>query len=187
MSRMAKSLLTVLFCFSFAAVAMAGEGTRLVVDQMGEGDVAPDFTLENFQTGKAVTLSDYIGKKIIMLEFWATWCDICKEELPELVKEYKDLKDKGFEILAITLSPGDKGDRKKIADLRDKHGIEYPILLDTKYQVATELYQLKGPIPLKLIIDCKGKLRYEHVGDFSEGSEVPFVVEALLEEGNCSE
>ena len=72
-----------------------------------------------------------------------------------------------------------------LAKLKAKHNLPYPILLDTKYQVATEFYKLSGPIPLKIIIDCNGKLRYEHVGDFPEGSEVPFVVEALLEEGNC--
>ncbi|NIS75176.1 MAG: redoxin domain-containing protein, partial [Deltaproteobacteria bacterium] len=49
---------------------------------------APDFTLTDLQTGEEVRLYDLIGEKVIMLEFWAPWCDICKREMPELVREY---------------------------------------------------------------------------------------------------
>lgn len=165
-----------------------GAGTKLGLpeDPMEAGDSAPDFTLEELGTGKQITLSSYFGKKVVMLEFWATWCNICKTELPNLVKEYNEWKDKGFETLAITLTDGGANDVKKIQQLREKHSITYPILLDKNYDVATNIYKLSGPIPLKLIIDCAGKLRYEHVGDFADGvSEVPAVLEVLLAEPSC--
>lgn len=151
-----------------------------------EGEEGPNFSLVDFQTGKKVSLSDFRGKKVVMLEFWATWCDICKIEMPRLQKEYDKYKDKGYQLLGITLSRGDPKDRDRIKALRDKHKLGYPILLDTEFEVATKLYGLSGPIPLKVIIDCAGKVRYTHVGDYSDGvSEVPFVLDELLAEPSC--
>ncbi len=149
-------------------------------------DTAPDFSLEEFATGKTVTLGSYLGKKVVMLEFWATWCDICKSEMPRLVKEYEEWKDKGYELIGITLSRGDDKDRKKIEALREKYKLSYPLLLDKEFEVATQLYKLSGPIPLKVIIDCQGKIRYTHVGDYADGvSEVPFVLEELTTDPAC--
>ena len=154
--------------------------------KLGLGDRAPDFSLEEFDTGKTVSLSDFLGKKVVMLEFWATWCDICKTEMPRLAKEYEEYRGKGYEILAITLSRGDKKDREKIQALKDKNHLAYPILLDTEFEVATKIYGLSGPIPLKAIIDCQGVIRYTHVGDYADGvSEVPFVLDELLAEPDC--
>ncbi|MBE0618749.1 MAG: TlpA family protein disulfide reductase [Proteobacteria bacterium] len=150
------------------------------------GDTAPDFSLEEFSSGKPVALANYLGKKVVMLEFWATWCDICKTEMPRLVKEYDEYKGKGYELLAITLSRGDDKDRKKIEALKEKNQLSYPILMDTEFEVATKIYGLSGPIPLKVIIDCEGKIRYTHVGDYADGvSEVPFVLDELLGDPAC--
>ncbi|MHB8765271.1 MAG: peroxiredoxin family protein [Deferrisomatales bacterium] len=147
---------------------------------------APDFTLEEFTSGQPVSLSQFLGKKVVMLEFWATWCDICKIEMPRMEKEYRDYKDKGYQLLGITLSRGDKKDRDKIQALKDKHKLSYPLLLDTEFEVATRIYGLSGPIPLKVIIDCQGKIRYTHVGDYADGvSEVPFVLDELLADPAC--
>ncbi len=171
--------------FSFASRSFAGDGTQLIVDPNGGGDAAPEFALEDFATGKEIALGEYLGKKVVMVEFWATWCDICKEEIPDLVKVQNEWKDKKFQILAITLSPGDEGDRKKIQKQVDKNAINYPILLDTKYKVATELYKLKGPIPLKLVIDCSGKLVQEYVGQIPPGDDFKFMLEALTTSPAC--
>ncbi len=150
------------------------------------GDKAPTFTLEDFETGKPVSLSDFLGHKVIMLEFWATWCDICKSEMPRLEQEYRQYKDKGYRLLGITLSRGDKKDREKIKALRDKYQLTYPMLMDTEFEVATKIYGLSGPIPLKVIIDCQGIIRYTHVGDYADGiSEVPFVLDELLQDPAC--
>jgi peroxiredoxin len=171
----------------FCAVSHAGEGSALIINEDGTGDTAPDFTLEDYSTGKPLALSSFLGKKVVILEFWATWCDICKEEIPTLVKIQNDWKDKGLQIVAITLSPGDPGDRKKIQKQVEKNGINYPLLLDTEFKVAQELYKLKGPIPLKLIIDCSGKLRKEYVGDtMSKDDGFQFMLEALTQEPACT-
>ena len=97
------------------------------------GQKAPDFTLKTLDGGK-ITLSDYFGKKVVMLEFWATWCNICVAEIPNIVKNYEKFKDQGFEVLAITLQSGDDAE---IAKVVEENGVTYPILIDERLKVAT--------------------------------------------------
>jgi peroxiredoxin len=125
------------------------------------GESAPDFSLKDVTTGKVYNLSEYKGKQVVMLEFWATWCDICKREMPHLVDLYSEWKPKGFELLSIVLPSGNIDDMS----------------------VATKAYGLAGPIPLKVVIDHKGIVRYSHVGDYPPGeNELPFVLEDLVKE-----
>ncbi|MHC5073190.1 MAG: peroxiredoxin family protein [Planctomycetota bacterium] len=168
----------VTFCFQGVSLA---QSTAMKVKI---GQKAPDFTLQNLD-GDEVTLSDYFGKKVVMLEFWATWCNICKKEIPTLVKNYNTYKDKGFEILAITLQSGDD---EEVREIVEKFNIPYPILMDERLKVATKVYGLAGPIPLKVIIGCDGNVKYAHVGDYPPGEdEVPFVVEDLVTEAECQQ
>jgi peroxiredoxin len=140
---------------------------------------APDFSLKALD-GRTYNLADYRGRKIVMLEFWATWCGVCKSEMPDLVKEYNDLKPVGFELLGVTLQTGDVAEVREIAE---KNKLPYPVLLDESLIVATKLYKLAGPIPLKVIIDGNGVVRYEHVGDYPPGeNEIPDVVKDLARE-----
>jgi len=170
--------LLLLFAVGFAVSpgpAAADSAMRLKV-----GDKAPDFHLKDVMTGKTVTLSEFAGKNVVMLEFWATWCDICKREMPNLVKLHGTWKPKGFELLSIVLPSGNVNDIKKI--VKEKK-LTYPVLLDADLSVATKLYGLAGPIPLKVVIDHKGIVRYSHVGDFPPGEdELPFVLEDLVKE-----
>lgn len=181
-----KTLLCTIFVF-FLLVGVSysdGEDTAM---KLHIGDQAPDFTLEDFSSGKQVSLSSFLGKKVVMIEFWATWCDICKGEMSTLQKEYSGYKDKGFELLAVTLSRGDKPDREKIKSLVEKNGLTYTLLIDAEFEVATKIYGLSGPIPLKVIIDCDKKIRYAHVGAYADAiSEVPYVLDQLLSEGTCA-
>jgi len=150
------------------------------------GSDAPDFSLKEFRSGEEKALKDFLGKKIVMIEFWATWCNICTGEMPQLQKQYEQYGKNGYELLAVTLSRGDQSDKRKIAELIEKYKLTFPVLMDTEFEVATQQYGLSGPIPLKVIIDCKGKIRYSHVGGFADGiSEVPFVLDQLLAENEC--
>ncbi len=166
-----------------AALIAAAPPARAGVDtamRLKIGDKAPDFKMKDVMTGKTYTLSEYQGKKVVMLEFWATWCDICKREMPNLVKLANEWKPKGFELLSIVLPSGNVNDIKKV--ITEKK-LNYPSLLDSDLSVATKLYGLAGPIPLKVIIDHKGVIRYSHVGDYPPGEdELPFVLEDLVKE-----
>lgn len=163
----------VTFCFPGVSAA------QTIAMKIKIGQEAPDFTLKTLE-GREVTLSDYFGKKVVMLEFWATWCNICVAEIPNLEKNYEKYRQEGFEILAITLQSGDD---EEISKVIKEQGITYPVLIDEKLKVATKVYGLAGPIPLKVVIGADGIVKYSHVGDYPPGEdEIPFVVEDLIKE-----
>lgn len=182
-----KSILVALTVSSLVFAAGVAQAAGDTAMKLKVGEKAPDFHLKDLAdaSGRKVSLSEYVGpnakeKKIVMLEFWATWCDICKKEMPNLVRLQNQWKDKGFTILSIVLQSGSVDDVKKI--MREKK-LNYPVLLDQDLAVATKLYGLAGPIPLKVVIDHKGIIRYSHVGDYPPGEEeLPFVLEDLVKE-----
>ena len=144
------------------------------------GETAPDFRLENLLTGKMVSLSEFKGRKVVMVEFWGTWCDICIDEIPGQLKLYADWKDKGFEFLAIAVPPGDADEVRTF--IREKK-IPYPTFLDEDLTVAAKLYGLAGPIPLKVLVDHRGIVRYAHVGGYPPGDgKLAQVIEDLVKE-----
>jgi thiol-disulfide isomerase/thioredoxin len=106
--------------------------------------------------GNAVALSDYAGKgKYVLLDFWASWCPPCREEMPNLVNLYKEYKGKNFEIVGYSLDKNEEAWKKGIADLR----ITWPQLSDCKYwdSPAVKLYAVQG-IPCTILIDPEGKI-----------------------------
>jgi peroxiredoxin len=160
---------------SLAAASPAAavlEGSKLK-----KGQQAPDFTLKDLD-GKTWKLSDLKGKKIVMIDFWATWCNICKREMPILQKVYQEYQGKGVEFLGIALDENEAAIKKVV---REK-GVTYPTLVDKDTKVATEIYQLSGPIPYKVVIDLSGTIVYDHVGDYVDyPPEIVDVFDQLLE------
>lgn len=118
---------------------------------------APDFTLEDLD-GNEISLSDYNGK-VVFLNFWATWCGPCKAEIPDFIEAYKQYKDKGMEIIGISV---DKISPKSVLKFVEKYKINYPIIMSTdKIQKDYE----PGPyVPTTIIVDQKGKIRHRHIG-----------------------
>lgn len=160
-------------CLGWASPAAALlEGSKLK-----KGQPAPDFTLKDLE-GKTWKLSDLKGKKIVMIDFWATWCNICKREMPILQKVYQEYQGKGVEFFGIALDENVAAIGKVV---RDK-GVTYPVLVDQDTKVATEIYQLSGPIPYKVVIDQAGTIVYDHVGDYVDyPPEIVDVFDQLLE------
>jgi peroxiredoxin len=120
---------------------------------LNEGGTAPDFTLPDVN-GKQVKLSDFRGK-ILLVDFWASWCGPCRMENPNVVKVYNQFKSKGFEILGVSL------DRDKAAWVRaiDQDKLTWTHVSDLKYWQceAAKLYQVTG-IPFTLLLDREGKI-----------------------------
>src|SRR3990172_1295696 len=131
-------LLLVCACALEAPSVLASGDTAM---RLKIGEKAPDFRLKDVMTGKTVTLSEFAGKKVVMLEFWATWCEVCKREMPNLVKLHNAWKPKGFELLSIVLPAGNINDIKKIVNEKK---LTYGVLLDADLAVATKLYGLAG-------------------------------------------
>jgi len=132
------------------------------------GKKAPDFSLRSID-GKNVKLSDYKGK-ILILNFFATWCPPCKKEIPDFVKFYKEYKNKGIEIVGVAV--GSK--EKNVKELIKKFNIKYPVAMsDGKIE---KLFGGIRFVPTTFIIDGKGNIIKKRVGMMGEG-ELKKIVE----------
>ncbi len=109
-----------------------------------------NFTLTDLQ-GKTWTLKDLKGK-VVLVNFWATWCPPCRKEMPDLDALYNRFKDQGFVILAIS----EDEETAKVDPFIAEHKISYPILLDPGSKV-NKLFQVEG-IPKSFVYDREGKL-----------------------------
>ncbi|MBI3990250.1 MAG: TlpA family protein disulfide reductase [candidate division NC10 bacterium] len=109
---------------------------------------APEFTTEMLD-GKKVSLQDYRGK-VVFLNFWASWCKPCKEEMPAMEELYQAFKDKGFVVVAVNVKESQKQAAAFVKELK----VTYPILLDPKGDVSV-LYGAWA-LPLTYLIDRKG-------------------------------
>lgn len=125
------------------------------------GATAPNFT-QNDVNGKAVSLSDYKGK-YVLVEFWASWCSPCRAESPNLLKQYAAFKDKGFEILGVSVD----SDKAKWLDAIKKDGLTWPQISDLKGwdNEARKVYGISG-VPANFLVNPEGKIIGSHlVGD----------------------
>jgi thiol-disulfide isomerase/thioredoxin len=118
---------------------------------------APNFTLKTIE-GQEITLSGLRGK-VVLLDFWATWCGPCKESIPHLIQLYKSYQDKGFEL--IGMSTDKPGDVEMVRRFINSMDIPYPIIM-TPEEVARN-YKITG-LPTTVLIDKEGKVREKIVG-----------------------
>ncbi|MBI4954472.1 MAG: TlpA family protein disulfide reductase [Myxococcales bacterium] len=131
-----------------------GPATATATAKAAAGPKGPDFSLKALD-GSTVRLSDYAGKKVVLLDFWATTCDPCLQEMPELVKLYKKYKDRGFEILAIS-ADGPDSLAQVTATVHDK-GMTFPVLLDEETSVLPR-YNPKRDLPCTVVVDRAGSI-----------------------------
>ena len=123
------------------------------VKALAIGEPAPEIALPN-PDGEVLKLSDYKGK-VVLIDFWASWCRPCRAENPNVVRMYKEFKDKNFEIFGVSL------DKSKDAWVKaiDNDGITWPQVSDLKFwsSEAARIYQIKS-IPQTLLIDAEGNI-----------------------------
>lgn len=127
------------------------------------GKKAPDFTLETID-GKTFALSGLKGEKVI-LNFWASWCGPCEEEMPVLQKTYNELKDHNVEIVAVNMTVG-KETRETAIRFVKQFGLSFPVPLDTEGKVL-KLYEVYG-LPTSYFIDTEGVIRAKYFGPMEE-------------------
>ena len=118
---------------------------------------APDFTLHAMGGGANLRLKEQRGR-VVMVNFWATWCGPCRQEMPQLNRLYEKYKSSGFVLLGVNVDD----DASKAADVAAKLGVTFPVLLDTDKAVS-KLYDL-STMPSTVIIDRDGKVRFVHRG-----------------------
>lgn len=162
--------LAALVVITFISCSKTEEGTAV-----GNIVAAPLFELPTVQSDK-VGLNGYKGK-VVMLEFFASWCPPCRMVAPEIKSIYKKYKDKGFVVLAVSIDNGPNA-ASAVKDFVKELGISYPVVLDDgsvsrQYQVIS--------IPTSFIIDKQGNLRSKHIGllpDFA--ASISSEIETLL-------
>lgn len=125
------------------------------------GQTAPDFSLRNLSDVK-ITLGDLTKKGPVLVNFWASWCGPCKEEVPMLNRIYREYGQRGLTVVGISVE--DPNDAVKY--FMKRHEVQYSILLDSKGQVARR-YALIG-FPTNLLLDRNGKILFQKPGIIDE-------------------
>ena len=114
-------------------------GAERRVSPVGEGLPAPDFTLPQLDGGE-ITLSSLRGR-VVLLNFWATWCKPCEEEMPAMERLHTKLGGPDFELLAVSVDEGDE----EVRAFRDRLALHFPILRDADKSVATAYQTYRFP------------------------------------------
>lgn len=144
-------------------LVLAGTAVVGAVDvQPAVGHRAPDFTLRSGE-GKPVQLAQVLKGKAVFLNFWATWCPPCREEMPSMERVYRDYKTRGLEILAVSIDAGDEAAvPARVKAFMAGLTLTFPALLDPKMEVV-RAYRLRG-LPTTYLIDRTGVIRAAVVG-----------------------
>jgi peroxiredoxin len=136
------------------------------------GERATDFTARDID-GKTVRLRDFLGKNVVLLDFYTTFCEPCVAELPHLRRIYEQSKDKGFVVLAIAMDGPET-----IANVRgfvQRNNLEFPMLVDQDSRI-TAAYNPNKTAPFLVLIDGNGTVALTRVG-YNPGDEEPLAKE----------
>jgi peroxiredoxin len=139
------------------------------------GQAAPDFALKS-STGENLRLSEFRGD-VVMINFWATWCGPCRQEMPLLDELYQRYERVGFSLLGVNIDDDSRKAMTMISDL----GVNFPVLFDSSKEVS-KLYQVDA-MPVTVIVDRGGTVRYVHQG-YKPGYEDKYLdeIRSLLRE-----
>ena len=135
-----------------ALALMAGRALPAIATS----SAAPDFTLRTLG-GPNLRLAEQRGR-VVMINFWATWCGPCRQEMPHLNRLYEKYAPSGFVLMSINVDD----DTRNAAEVAAKLGVKFPVLWDTDKKVS-RLYDL-ATMPSTVLIDRDGKVRYVHRG-----------------------
>ncbi len=154
--------ITFIAAASFAASGLAGQA-------------APDFALKS-ASGENLRLSEYRGD-VVMINFWATWCGPCRQEMPLLDQLHSRYSRVGFQLLGVNIDD----DSRRALDMVAELGVTFPILFDAEKRVS-QLYQVAA-MPVTILVDREGTVRHVHHG-YKPGYEEKYLeqIRALLRE-----
>jgi peroxiredoxin len=157
--------------FGLTAVLLVALNAQAV----GVKDTAPDFTLKSLE-GSNLRLEEYRGQ-VVLINFWASWCGPCRQEMPLLDRLHHRYEDTGFAVLGVNV----EGEVEPAQEIVDKTNVTFPILIDESQKVS-EMYNLQA-MPSTVVVDRDGVVRYIHLG-YKPGDEAKYVevVKKLIRE-----
>lgn len=164
------AVVLVIIVYQFATIKP--EGAKMV-----ERQPAPEFTLESDKEQPPFTKASLKGK-VVILDFWATWCGPCRESIPELAALYTKYKDRGLEIIGISMD--DNNTRVGVPAAMKDFGINYPVVYAYDNLDIVKDYPAES-IPMMYILDKEGNLRDKITG-YRPGMKWNEKIEALLDE-----
>lgn len=138
------------------------------------GKQAPDFTLPTLD-GAEVNLSQF-GGMAVLINFWASWCLPCREEMPELVRSYESHKADGLIILGVNLTYSDT--LPDVQAFADEFNVTFPVILDKDGAVAERLYRIPG-VPTSIFVNRDGTIERIHVGIMTPRQIDQYIAEIL--------
>jgi len=155
-------------------VALPGCSRKEAPKAPREGKPAPDFVLPDL-AGRTTRLADLQGK-VVLVNFWATWCPPCREEVPSMAKLNRLMAGKPFQMLAVSI---DEGGKEAVEAFFKKEGTELPVLFDANGAVS-RLYGITG-VPETFVLDKKGVILKKVIGamDWSAPEVVKFLDDAM--------
>lgn len=161
------------------ASRQAASGPSSVVVEAGEGggaEMAP-FKLKDVQ-GRPFDLAEHLGREVIMVSFWATWCSPCKTELSRMADVWERLRGDGF--LYVAVSTDGPATLAQVRPYVQSYGYTFPVLLDTQTKVMSR-YNPRGDMPFYVLVGSDGRIVETHQG-FTPGDEAKIEarVRALL-------
>ena len=145
-------------CLALLPLASAGGSVQQVANTSTHDRAAPEWQLKDLD-GNPVKLSDFKGK-VVILNFWATWCPPCRREIPTFVSLQKQYADKGLVIIGVSL---DEKGPDVVKPFVAKMGINYPVVMGDP-KIAAD-YGGIAVVPTTFLIDRNGKVAAEHEGD----------------------
>ncbi len=144
-----------------------GRGDTEALRAMGEVNrPAPAIALPTID-GKQLDLSTFRGQ-VVLVNFWGTWCEPCRREMPALQSAYTQLRDQGFTVIGVNLTNDEMTNGTPTETIRafiEQYGVTYPTALDIEGKVSND-YRV-FPLPTSFFIDAQGRIRYVHVGELS--------------------
>jgi peroxiredoxin len=133
-----------------------GVPARMRDTRIREQSLAPDFSLPDL-TGQKLDLSSYRGK-IVLLDFWATWCDPCRDEIPHFVELQNKYRDQGFQIIGISMDDGPE----PVRQFYQRFKMNYPVVMGNAK--TGDLYGGVLGLPVAFLIGRDGRIGAKHTG-----------------------
>ncbi len=138
------------------AAAVAAEKSGQTLTPLADRPPAPEFDLLDMD-GARHRMSDYRGR-VVIVNFWATWCPPCREEMPSMQRAYEQLREEGIEILAINIGE----DEDTIFAFTADYPVEFPLLLDLD-SATIQSWPVRG-LPTTFVVDPQGRLAHRAIG-----------------------